>query len=923
MNDAFRAAAVPWIAGCALAASAQAPPAPDSAVHVEKVEVTGTNIKRLDTETGLPVTVVTRRDIERSGAVTAAEMLDKVSAVNAGGFSLAQGLGNGATPGLAAVSLRGLGSNNTLVLLNGRRLSNYAFNATGGGTVNLNQIPLAAVDRIEVLKDGASAIYGTDAIGGVVNFILRKDYHGAEFSAYGTDVQRGGGDTRKYSATFGFGDIREDRFNVLAFLDYQRDSALGASQRAFASTGIRPDLGIAGISLNTVPANIRIGRNRYNASAARGCAPSVGSYQVNPANGAPLSSQPFCVYDFTSVLEIYPPSERKGLFTRAAWQIGADTLAFAEYHLSRNAITFAASETPVADFTGLGLIYYPAGGPYYPTSITLPDGSVIRPTGNLRISWRLRPAGLRRDRIDTDEDRLVAGFEGAFWGWDYSTAFSRGTSKAKDSYIDGYVRESSLGQALATGLVNVFSTARQNPEAQALIDASKIFGVVRDSDARVTSFDGKASRELFDTRNGPVAVAIGFDRRKEEIEERPQEVLYSGDILGGGGPLPPTTHAERTITSFFAELNVPVLHDLEAQLAFRHDQFSDFGGSFNPKVALRWTPATAMLFRASFGTGFRAPTLSDLFLPPAAGFTGNIRSDPLRCSGDAPIGDFVSPDECANNLPARVGGNPALQPEKSRQWTFGAVFEPSAGTSLGLDYWTIRRRNTINVVSEDAIFGAFAVADPLSAGGRFVRQPRAPGGGCVGDQDVPTPADVPCAIDYVRALIENSGKYNVSGIDVSAGWRFSRPAIGTVTLRAEGTYFLRYRFQLQTDGSYFDNAGSSTDANGVIARWRHYAALNWQRGPWDATLGHTFILGARDDDIDGFPTRRVGSYETWDLQGTWSGWKGLKVTLGVRNLFDRDPPASRQGHTFQVGYDPRYADPRGRTFYAGLKYAFR
>lgn len=180
------------------AALAQAP-----AQKIDKIEVTGSNIKRIEGESALPVTVITRDEISRSGVTTAAELLDKISASNAGGYSVAQAVGDSATPGLSAASLRGLGSTNTLILLNGRRLSNYAFNASGGGTVNLNQIPLAAIERVEVLKDGASAIYGTDAIGGVINFILRKDFTGAEVSAYGTMTDQGGGNTRKYSGTIG------------------------------------------------------------------------------------------------------------------------------------------------------------------------------------------------------------------------------------------------------------------------------------------------------------------------------------------------------------------------------------------------------------------------------------------------------------------------------------------------------------------------------------------------------------------------------------------------------------------------------------------------------------------------------------------------------------------------------------------------
>jgi len=892
-----------------------------TAVKVEKVEVTGSNIKRMDGETGLPVTVILRDEIRRSGVTTAAELLEKVSAV-VGGYNVSLAVGDSGTPGLSAASLRGLGTTNTLILLNGRRLSNYAFNGLGGGTVNLNQIPMAAVERVEVLKDGASAIYGTDAIGGVINFILRKDYEGAEVAAYGTHTDRGGGNNGKYSGAIGYGDIDRNRFNLLAVVDYQKDTALAASQRAFASTAIRPDLGFSATSSNTYPANFRFRGASYNVTAAQGCMPSAGSYRIQRGTGAPAPLQTSCQYDFTSVLEIYPPAERKGFFTRGAWQINADHQAFVEYHLSRNEFTFAASETPVADFLGNGGFRYPVNGPYYPSAVTLPDGSTLRPTGSLPISWRLKDGGLRTNRSESEESRLVAGFRGAVAGWDYDTAFSRSTSHVSDNYVDGYVRESDLNRAIATGLIDVFSGNPQTPGALALIDAAKIHEKIRDSDTKVTSIDGKVSKEIFQSRNGAVAIAIGVDHRKEELEERPQEVLYTGDILGGGGPLPPTTHADRTVSSVFAELNVPILRDLEAQLAARYDRYSDFGSTINPKVALRWTPTRDLLLRGSYGTGFRAPTISDLFLPPAAGFTDD-RSDPIRCPAGVPIGDFVNPDtECVTGLGVRYGGNPALKPEKSHQWSFGAIFEPVAGVSLGADYWSIRRRNSIQQLSLDTIFDVYAAADPLTAGGRFVRRGRTPGGGCVGDVDVPTPANIPCAIDYVQNFLENVGKYNATGVDVSATWRASPKGYGTITLRLEGTYFLQYRYQTQSEGPYADNVGSSTNDNGVISRWRHYATINWNSGAWSATLAQNFILGYADEARDNAP-RRVGSYETYDLQGTWQGWKGLGLTLGVRNLFDRDPPESRQTKSFQVGYDPRYYDPRGRTYYLSLRYSFK
>ena len=882
----------------------------------ERIEVTGSNIKRIEGETALPVTVISRDEIARSGVTNAAELLDRISASTSAGYALAVGVGDSGTPGLSAANLRGLGSTNTLILLNGRRLSNYAFNAAGGGTANLNQIPLAAVERVEVLKDGASAIYGTDAIGGVINFILRRDFTGAEVSAYGTHTEGGGGNTRKYSATLGWGDLSKNRFNFLASFDYQKDTALPAKLRPFGSTAIRPDMEFARTSGNAFPANFSFDGVRYNLTAPRGCLPEQGSFQVNSGTGLPDPRRRDCRYDFTSVLDIFPPFERKAFFGRGAFQINNDHQAFIEYHVSKNETTFASSETPINDFIGNGPFLYPAGGPYYPRPFVDARGNTIQPTGDLAIAWRGKQTGRRTDLAKSTEDRLVAGLQGTVLGWDYNTAFYETRSKATDDYIDGWMRESVLNRNIRGGLIDVFSGNPQNAAGQALLDQAKILEQVRKSDAKVTGFDGRITKDLMEMGAGPLALAIGFDHRKEQIDDRPAPVLASGDVLGGGGNQPAWA-TSRKVTALFAELNVPITKSLEAQLAVRTDDYSDFGRSTNPKVALRWTPTKQLLVRSSYSTGFRAPTLADLHLPRFFSNTADTHNDPIRCPGGNAIGGFVDEGlECDAQFQNQLGGNSNLTPEKSKQWTLGVIFEPTPTSSVGFDFWSIHRRNSLGSLGDTRLFEELGAQDPLTAFGRFVRQVRLPGNqGCVGDlPGQPTPTNVPCAIRYAVMVQENLGKFTVTGVDLSASARF-----GPISLRAEGTYIARYRYQWTINGPYVDNVGHFTGENGAIPRWRHNVQASWRTGPFGVTLIQNYTLGY----VDNSGNRRVATYETYDLQGSWDAWRGLGVTLGVKNLFDRDPPASDQGQTFQVGYDPRLADPHGRTFYAGLKYSFK
>ena len=886
-----------------------------TAQRSEKIEVTGSNIKRIEGESALPVTVISRDEIQRSGVVTAAELIDRIAAAPSSGYALAVGVGDSGTPGLSAANLRGLGSTNTLILLNGRRVSNYAFNSSGGGTVNLNQIPLAAVERVEVLKDGASAIYGTDAIGGVINFILRRDFQGADLSFYGTRTEGGGGDTRKYNATLGFGDLNKNRFNVLASFDYQKDEALPAKKRPFGATAIRPDLGFAQTSGNAFPANFTFNGTTYNVTAAQGCLPEQGSFRVNSTTGQPDPLRTNCRYDFTSVLDIFPPFERKGLFVRGTLQLGAYHQAFLEYHLTKSETTFASSETPINDFIGNGPFLYPAGGPFYPTSFQTPAGVTINPTGDLPIAWRGKQTGRRTNRAESDEDRIVAGLQGTFANWDYNTAVYQARSEAHDNYVDGWLRESVLNRNIRTGLIDVFSGNPQTAEGQRLLDEAKILQEVRQSESKVRGIDGKISKELMEMAAGPLALAVGFDHRKEEIDDRPAAVLSSGDVLGGGGNQPAWA-TSRDVTAFFAEMNIPLMKNLELQVAVRTDDYSDFGRSTNPKVAVRYTPTKELLLRASYSTGFRAPTLADIHLPRFFSNTADVHSDPIRCPGAEPIGGFVNAGlECDAQFQNQLGGNANLEPEKSKQWQFGFIFEPLPATSFGMDFFSINRRNSLGFVSDVRLFEELGAADPLNAGGRFVRQARIADGSCVGDlPGAPTPANIPCAIDYAVMVQENLGKYTVNGFDLSASTR-----IGPVTLRMDGTYIDKYVFQFSPNSPYISNAGKFVAENGAVPRWRHYFSVNYRTGPFSATLAQQYTHGY----LDNSGTRRVGSYETYDGQVAWDGWKGLGVTLGVKNLFDRDPPASDQGQTFQVGYDPRLTDPHGRTYYLTLQYRFR
>ena len=876
---------------------------------IDRVEVTGSNIKRIEGESALPITIYKREDIEKTGATNAADLLDKLQLNSGATVNISNGVGDGLTPGFAGASLRGLGPNNTLVLLNGRRLANYAFQ---GAAVDVNSIPLAAIERVEILKDGASAVYGTDAIGGVINFILRKDYQGIEGSYFKTKTRRGGGDNEKYTVTGGYGDLNKDRFNILISLDKEKSDAVAASQREFAKTGLRPDLDQVKTSGNAYPANIRSGSGRGNPTAATGCLPAKGSYFIVE------QSNRNCRYDYTSALDIYPPIDRKGAVARATFQLNAENQLFAEYTYSENKATYASSETPINDFSAAGdrPIIFPASSKYYPAPFRRPDGSLATPTGDLAIAWRGKDAGRRTDEATSEQSRFVVGAKGSFGAWEYDTAFNHAESKVSDRYTDGYVSEARMRAAILTGAVNVFTVNGQDAAGQAALNTAKILGEVRQSKGTVDSFDIKGSTELMKLPAGMLSMALGAEARKEKFNDRPAAVLSSGDVLGGGGNYP-GANADRKVTAFFAEFVAPITKDVEATFAVRTDHYSDFGNSTNPKVAIRWTPSKTWLVRGSYNTGFRAPSLPDLYVARYNSNTADDHSDPLRCF--LPPNNFVQDTECDAQTINQVGGNRNLQPEKSRQGTVGFVFEPQPGLSLGVDYYWIERKSSIGSLGDNTLYNNYAKYGAT----KFVRFGRAASGACTNDQPgAPTPANIPCAISTVLQITENLGIYRLAGVDVSASSSHNTP-FGRLKFGIEGTYITKYEYQNEVNGTFFNNAGNFTSDNGAISRWRHVLSAAWTSGVWSASVSQNFVLGYRDDTTGATAPRRVGSVETYDAQGIWTGFKGLTVVLGVKNMFDRDPPASRQGQSFQVGYDPRYGDAIGRVFYGKIAYAFK
>jgi iron complex outermembrane receptor protein len=437
------------------------------------------------------------------------------------------------------------------------------------------------------------------------------------------------------------------------------------------------------------------------------------------------------------------------------------------------------------------------------------------------------------------------------------------------------------------------------------MSVAKTDAVLQRGTASVTSLNGHASNEVLALPAGLLSIALGFDLLREKLAFTIDPMLANGDVLDA----PPlrSLAGSRDVWAVFAETSVPIVKALEANVAVRHDHYSDFGSTTNPKLSIRWQPMSALLLRASAGTGFLAPSLQGLFGPSATGLLPERHDDPARCPFT------ISLQDCDRRFPARFGGNPALQPVKSRQWSAGTVWSPSREFSIGVDYVSIALDDRINFFSGTQIFDQ--CADGVS--GRTCHLLHR------GPPDARYP-ELPGPIVQVDQFVTNLGRKKISALDLDARFRVAKNGWGQVDVILNGTYNIEFLEQ-QVDGSYVDLVGkySTSGGNpGVIPRWRHYLVASWSRGAWGVTLTETYQTGTYDQ-LPAAQPRRIGDYDVWDLSFAYAGYRDWTASAGIKNLLDRDPPFSNQNQNVQIGYDPSYADPRGRLYWVGLRYTFR
>jgi iron complex outermembrane receptor protein len=893
-----------------------------AAAPMARVEVTGSSIKRIAKEGALPVQVITADQLDKKGITNAEQLLQQISANGTGADNMVSGNNvfgadsDRTSGGGSFANLRGLGANSTLVLLNGRRIATYGGS---GKAVDLNSIPLGAIARIEILKDGASAIYGTDAVGGVINFILKTNYSGLELSASTNQTEAGGGAIHRLSALGGKGNLDDDHYNIMGSLTLDKNERLDSDQRSFAN-GFQPSRGLSPDTTGTPSANQLAGAgsalgtnftmpgssNQYlqagllSLQGKCNTYPGMSQYQTGLWKDvtSPLRSTYSCAYDYGADYVIQVPVERANGLLRGTYQFNPDHRVFVETLASRTKAMAILTPAQISATLAAGNAY-PAGGPFYQD--LSPYISTYDPTKPILYKWRADPVGNRTQQSTTDNVRVLVGFEGTLAGkYDYRFGISHAESKTKVDLLDGYAYTSQLYSALGSGVINPFVMPGQSqtPAAMALIDSTKFTGQLNHGSTGLNQADGNLSGELFDLPAGALAGAVGFDLRRESYTYA-QDVDATQILLAPGNA--GLNKATRNINAVYAELLVPVFKSLEMQLAIRRDQYSLIGATTNPKIAFRYQPAEWLLFRGSANKGFLAPSFTQLYTASLDQELPSGVSDPVGC-----VTHPNDPRFCAiERLDYKSGGNPNLKPETSKQGSLGFVLEPVKGWSASVDYWAINTQNQIlNRTPQIVLANPVALADDIHR-------------------------DADGVITYVQAGWINAAGSKTRGADI--GLHGEGMAWNGVKWSAQidSTWTQSFKFAEFAGQPYKEYVGNFYTRD-LYLRWKSNATLALSKGDWGTLLSARYASGYRDQVPDGgklippgFSTK-VDDYLTFGLSVTYTGVPHLALTAGIQNLFDKEPPftAHNVDEVVGAGWDPRVADPRGRAYTLMAKYTF-
>jgi len=857
------------------------------AAELGRITVTGSHISRLDIEGPTPVLTVTRQDIERTGVMTVGELLQQLPIDNGGTFN--DQANNTFAGGGTGVSFRGLGANTVLVLINGRRATNYGFAnrfSTFTSFVDLNSIPLGIVDRVEVLKDGASAIYGSDAIAGVINVILRDDVEGAEVEVRYGQAEDAGADEVMVNAVFGAVSARS---SATLMASYTSRDQMFLRDRDISLTADHSSQG---------------GFDFLSYRAAN-------DFDFFPLPGDGCDARPnmildvwgTCAYNYNAHISI-PGATRTSLTGLFRHDLGTNMEFRAELGYM-NAISDNVS-APVTIDDNDDLLA-PATNPWNVGGIDYFD-----------FWYRTEDVGPRLSDVETDNVRTVFELSGlAFdgdWEWQLGAVYNRAVTTNNQ---ENFINKERMQRALADGLdfsgdgiitmneyYNIWTPVTNpiDPGLSAALRARPF----RRSETELKSFDGNLSGPIAELPAGPLALAVGFETRDEKLVDQSDSASQANLILGSGGV---SSSGSRSQTSVYAELAIPITDTFEAQVAARYEDYDGFGSQTNPKLAAMWRPTDWLLVRGSWGEGFRAPSLAELFLGRSISFQNYV--DQIRC----PV--TGSNIDCTLDKQLDTIGNEMLEPETSESFSLGVVIHVPGveNLTIGLDYWNFEHQNLISDIDQNEIlekeadcFNGLSTCDAALAA--LVTRTAATAGDIV--------LGIPGSISTVTSPFLNLSEQNTSGYDLELRYLWDTSRWGSFRLTSYVTYVDSYEFSLRQIDPLEELVGQY-----LQPELRATTDISWNYNDFQVGLFNRY-LGKHDQEEDfaffnDQEGARIPSHSEWDVRFTYTGFSMFTLVVGVENFTSEDIPLDWFA---TEGYDTGFYNDRGRFFYTQIRMQF-
>ncbi len=861
--------------------------------EVETIQVTGSRIKRTDMESASPVSVFTSADIEASGVTSLEGFIKQIPAIN--GAQLGSNVNN-ASAGFATASLRGLGSGRTLVLINGRR-----FNSG-----DLNAIPTSFIERVEVVRDGASTVYGSDAIAGVINFITKKDFEGLEVTAQYDVTGQGDGEIAKFSLVTG---ASNDKGNVVFSVDYTEREEVTQADRDYSACPIWDD-GAGTEKYCGGSSHSDFGRVNVPADNPLGL--DAGRYVTLNGEAVPFVTADHG-FNYAATSYLVTPVKIFSVNAASTYEIADSITAFAEAGFANR-----QSDQKMAPAATFWSAPVPAS---HPDNIYGVD---------LSINRRITEGGGRGFQQDTSDYRVVAGLQGEFdngWGWDFSYNYSRFVdARVNTGELNRPNTETLLDPALCAaddgcpGLWNPFAKDTMTQEQSTF--ASVTFSPVRKG--TTTQFLANLTGDFgeIELPGGAIQWAAGYERRTEYYLNEPDGAEALGQVYGQSGE---RTEGDYSVQEAYVEFNFPVLagvkfaERLNFTAAVRTSDYSNLiDDGVSTKFGVEWEPVAGVLTRATFAEGFRAPSITELFDPQeqsAISYTdpcwdyGLSSNATLKanCAADGIPDDFNS-DTQSN---AVVGGNPDLTPEESESFTAGIVYSGIENFTMAFDYFDIKIENGVGTAGVDNIaaecYNSVDFSSPLCD---LIK------GGQYGPLDTPPHHTSPRrnvseVLSGVLVTNANLSTFETSGVDFDFSYNMDI-ADGNLVATFNGTYLMKYDYLLVEGSNKIEAAGKVAadqweDSPAVFSEWRTNLSFNYSTDDYSANVN--FRYQSEGVDLQGDETILdivADSVVYTDIQATYYINDAYTVSAGARNLFDVEPPYMTNyddSNTINYSYD--------------------